>query len=201
MNDNSQLAWEKMDGLLPAVVQDADTLQVLMLGYMSPEALARTRDCGLVTFHSRSRARLWTKGESSGHHLDLVEILPDCDGDALLVRARPRGPACHRGTVSCFGETGASGAGFLAFLERVVAARQKDRPEGSYTVKLLDAGLPRAAQKVGEEAVETVIAALGGDRHALRAEAADLLFHLLVLLRAAGTGLADVVEVLRQRHH
>jgi phosphoribosyl-ATP pyrophosphohydrolase/phosphoribosyl-AMP cyclohydrolase len=196
---DATLAWEKMGGLLPAVVQDADTLQVLMLGYMSAEALQRTRATGRVTFQSRSRGGLWTKGETSGHFLELVDVVADCDGDALLVTARPRGPTCHRETTSCFGTETAPGVGFLQHVARVIADRAEKRPEGSYTVKLLDAGLPRVAQKVGEEAVETVIAALGEDRGAMAGEVGDLLYHLLVLLKARGASLEDALSVLRAR--
>ncbi len=194
------LAWEKMDGLLPAVVQDADTLQVLMLGYMSREALEKTRATGRVTFQSRSRGGLWTKGETSGNYLELVDVTPDCDGDALLVRARPAGPTCHRGTTSCFGDAQAPGLGFLAHLARVIARRAREKPKSSYTVELLEAGVPRVAQKVGEEAVESVIAALGPDRAAQAGETADLLYHLLVLCQATGTPLESALEILRQRH-
>ncbi|HMK93245.1 MAG TPA: bifunctional phosphoribosyl-AMP cyclohydrolase/phosphoribosyl-ATP diphosphatase HisIE, partial [Thermoleophilia bacterium] len=156
-----------MGGLLPAVVQDADTLQVLMLGYMSREALAKTRELGKVTFFSRSKNRLWTKGETSNNFLELVQVLPDCDHDALLVLARPHGPTCHRETTSCFGDQTAPGVGFLQKLARTIAQRAKDRPAKSYTVELLAAGVPRVAQKVGEEAVETVIAAVAGDKKGL----------------------------------
>ncbi len=196
----TELAWDKMNGLLPAVVQDADTLQVLMVGYMTPEALEKTRATGRVTFHSRSRGKLWTKGETSGHALELVDVTPDCDGDALLVRARPAGPTCHRGTTSCFGDGHAPGVGFLAHLARVIAARARERPQGSYTVELLEAGVPRVAQKVGEEAVESVIAALGPDRRAQAGEVADLLYHLLVLCEATGAPLDQAIEILRSRH-
>jgi phosphoribosyl-ATP pyrophosphohydrolase/phosphoribosyl-AMP cyclohydrolase len=195
-----ELAWDKMGGLLPAVVQDADTLQVLMLAYMSRESLARTRETGRVTFQSRSRGGLWTKGETSGHWLDLVDVVADCDGDALLVRARPHGPTCHRETTSCFGDESAPGVGFLQKLARTIAERAREKPEKSYTVELLAAGTPRVAQKVGEEAVETVIASLGDDRKAFAGEAGDLLYHLLVLFQAKGMRLEDALEVLRSRH-
>lgn len=196
----SELAWDKMGGLLPAVVQDADTLQVLMLGYMNREALEATRATRTVTFFSRSKNRLWTKGESSGNVLELVELTEDCDADALLVLARPKGPTCHRGTVSCFSEGLAPGVGFLGHLDRLVAERARTLPEGSYTTKLLQEPLTRAAQKVGEEGVETVVAALAQDDAALTGEAADLLFHLLVLLRKRGLGLDAVLRTLASRH-
>jgi phosphoribosyl-ATP pyrophosphohydrolase/phosphoribosyl-AMP cyclohydrolase len=194
------LDWTKGQGLVPAIVQDAETQQVLMLGYMDQASLAQTLATRRVTFRSRRTHQLWVKGESSGHFLDLVDVTVDCDQDALLVRARPVGPTCHRGTVGCFGEHGASGAGFLAHLERVVAARIGQAPEQSYTAGLAQQGLPRVAQKVGEEAIEVVLAAVaeaGGD---LAGEAADLLFHLLVLLRVRGVALAEVLQVLERRH-
>ena len=193
-----RLDWEKQGGLLPAIVQDADTLQVLMLGYMDREALQATLDTGLVTFYSRSRQRIWQKGETSGHVLALAGIEPDCDGDTLLVLARPAGPTCHRGTASCFG-TAPSDA--LVALERVVAERQQSRPPGSYTSGLFDAGVRAIAQKVGEEGVEAALAAVAQDDEAVLGESADLLFHLLVLLRARGLSLRQVRSVLEQRGH
>lgn len=185
---------------MPAIVQDADTQQVLMLGYMNAEALQRTLDTKRVTFFSRSKDRLWVKGESSGHFLDVVDVTADCDADALLVRARPNGPTCHRGTCSCFGEGGASGAGFLAELERTVGQRIAAGGEKSYTARLVAEGVKRIAQKVGEEGVETALAATAGTNEELAGEAADLLFHLIVLLRAKGLSLGDAVRVLEQRH-
>lgn len=200
MNTPATLDWTKGDGLLPAIIQDADTHQVLMLGYMNAEALRQTEETRRVTFFSRSKNRLWVKGATSGHHLDLVGITVDCDLDALLVRARPNGPTCHRGTCSCFGEEGATGAGFLAELERTVAARLAAGDEKSYTVKLVREGVKRIAQKVGEEGVETALAAVAGSDEDLRGEAADLLYHLIVLLRAKGLSLAGVMAVLEKRH-
>lgn len=191
------LAWSKQDGLLPAIVQDADTLRVLMLGYMDRAASQATLDSGRVTFFSRSRQRLWTKGESSGHFLDLVSIDVDCDADTLLVLARPHGPTCHLGRTSCFPEAPAN---FLAELDLLVAARERDRPPGSYTTRLFEGGIRRIAQKVGEEGVETALAAVAQDDVALLGEAADLLYHLQVLLRARGRSLEDAVGVLRDRH-
>jgi phosphoribosyl-ATP pyrophosphohydrolase/phosphoribosyl-AMP cyclohydrolase len=199
--------FAKMGGLIPAVVQDADTGQVLMLGYVNEEALRKTQQEGRVTFFSRSKNRLWTKGETSGHYLTVVSLHPDCDQDALLIRARPDGPTCHRGTVSCFEHSDESAppttaVGFLAELERLVQRRHQ-RPEeepNSYTAKLFAKGMPKIAQKVGEEAVETVIDAVSGHTEGLKGEAADLLFHLLVLLTAAGLSLDEVVQVLKQRH-
>ena len=191
------LDWQKGDGLLPAIVQDADSLRVLMLGYMNAEALAATRASGHVTFFSRSKQRLWTKGESTGHFLDLVELKVDCDNDTLLVLARPHGPTCHVGRASCFPE---APGGFLGELDALVASRERERPAGSYTTKLFESGVRRIAQKVGEEGVETALAAVVQDDEALLGESADLLYHLVVLLRARGLSLADAVAVLHERH-
>ena len=197
--DVEALDWSKADGLVPAIVQDESTLQVLMLGYMNREALERTFSTGWVTFFSRSRDRLWQKGESSGHVLKLVDVQTDCDRDALLVRARPTGPTCHRETTSCFGDVDAPGIGWLGRLEMIVEARKLAPPSDSYTSRLMADGVERMAKKVGEEAVEVAIsAALEDDR--LVEESADLLYHLLVLLRAQGKELADVASVLRDRH-
>jgi phosphoribosyl-AMP cyclohydrolase / phosphoribosyl-ATP pyrophosphohydrolase len=196
MSGCEQLDWAKGEGLLPAIVQDADSLRVLMLGYMDAEALAATRDSGEVTFFSRSRRRLWKKGETSGHTLSLVSIDVDCDGDTLLVLARPNGPTCHLQRPSCFPEAPASVLGGLSAL---VHRRQAERPEGSYTTKLFDAGVRRIAQKVGEEGVETALAAMAEDDDALLGEAADLAYHVLVLLRARGLGLRDLEEKLASR--
>ena len=194
------LDFDKGNGLVPAIVQDADTLQVLMLGYMSAEAVARTRETGLVTFHSRSRQTLWTKGETSGNVLRLVSLTKDCDMDTVLVMARPEGPTCHEGTVSCFGDKGASGVGFLVALERVIAARDGADTSESYTASLLAKPVAIVAQKVGEEGVETALASVAEDDEALAGEAADLLYHLIVLLRKRGLGLAEVMDVLQERH-
>ena len=200
MNSSPQPDWQKGAGLLPAIVQDADTQQVLMLGYMNAEALAQTLATKRVTFFSRSKNRLWVKGESSGHFLDFVSATSDCDNDALLVLAWPNGPTCHRGTCSCFGESGASGPGFLAQLDRTIAARIASGDEKSYTVRLVREGVQRVAQKVGEEGVETALAAVAGTNDQLAGEAADLLYHLIVLLHAKGLSLADALAVLAQRH-
>jgi phosphoribosyl-ATP pyrophosphohydrolase/phosphoribosyl-AMP cyclohydrolase len=196
-DDITRLDWTKQDGLLPAIVQDAATLRVLMLGYMNRDALQATLASGRVTFFSRGRQRLWTKGESSGNFLQLVGIETDCDGDSLLVLARPQGPTCHLGRTSCF--PGAPGA-FLAELDALIAQRDRERPQGSYTTTLFDAGVRAVAQKVGEEGVETALAAVVQDDAALCGEAADLLFHLQVLLRARGLSLDDAVSVLGTRH-
>jgi phosphoribosyl-ATP pyrophosphohydrolase/phosphoribosyl-AMP cyclohydrolase len=194
--DIDALAWDKHGGLLPAIVQDADTLRVLMLGYMNQEALATTLRSGHVTFFSRSKGRLWMKGERSGHVLELVSIDADCDADALLVRAHPRGPTCHLQRASCFPSAPGDG---LAELDALIAQRERERPEGSYTTKLFEAGVRRIAQKVGEEGVETALAAVAQDDAALLGEAADLLYHLTVLLRARGLSLEDARRVLQLR--
>ena len=193
----ANMDWSK--GLLPAVVQDVDSGLVLMLGYMNAEALAKTIESGQVTFYSRSKKRLWTKGESSGHVLALQSISLDCDGDTLLVLARPHGPTCHNGTTTCFGNFPGPDVAFLGELSRLVEQRYKDRPVGSYTTKLFEAGTRRIAQKVGEEGVETALAAVAQDADDLLGEAADLVFHLLVLLRDRGLGLSDVARTLRGR--
>jgi len=198
--DPDQLAWNKGDGLLPAVVQHAMDGRVLMLGYMNRAALAQTLDGGKVTFYSRSRQRLWTKGETSGHVLNLVSIHADCDADSLLVLADPAGPTCHRGTDSCFGDAAVPALAFLGQLDALIAARERERPAGSYTTRLFEGGVRRIAQKVGEEGVETSLAAVAEDDAALRGEAADLLYHLIVLLRARGLGLDAVAETLATRH-
>ncbi|WP_346948666.1 bifunctional phosphoribosyl-AMP cyclohydrolase/phosphoribosyl-ATP diphosphatase HisIE [Dyella sp.] len=200
--DFARLDWSKGDGLLPAVVQHWLTGEVLMLGYMNAEALAKTRDSGQVTFFSRSKQRLWTKGESSGHVLALKSLRVDCDADTLLVQAEPQGPTCHLGTSSCFGEQVgvAPPLGFLAVLDRLVERRHAERPEGSYTTRLFEGGIRRMAQKVGEEGVETALAAVAQDDEALLGEAADLVFHLMVVLRARGLGMREVCRVLEARH-
>lgn len=191
------LDWAKGDGLLPAVVQDADSLRVLMLGYMDAAALAATRESGHVTFYSRSKQRLWTKGESSGHFLDLVSLDVDCDSDTLLVLARPHGPTCHTGRVSCFPTAPGQ---FLGVLDELVTQRERERPEGSYTTRLFEKGTRRIAQKVGEEGVETALAGVAQGDEELLGESADLLYHLIVLLRARGLSLGDAVAVLESRH-
>jgi phosphoribosyl-ATP pyrophosphohydrolase/phosphoribosyl-AMP cyclohydrolase len=199
-NDFSRLDWAKSGGFLPAIVQHWLTGEVLMLGYMNADALAQTQAIGKVTFYSRSKQRLWTKGESSGHALVLKSIRVDCDADTLLVQADPRGPTCHFGTTSCFGDEVRPPLGFLAELDTLVASRKAELPEGSYTTQLFNSGTRRIAQKVGEEGVETALAAVTQGDDELLGEAADLIFHLTVLLRARGFGLADVTRVLLRRH-
>ena len=195
-----KIDWKKNAGLVPVIVQDATTLQVLMLGYMNDAALKKTLRTKKVTFFSRSKQRLWTKGESSGNFLKFVSVAVDCDNDTLLIQARPDGPTCHRGTISCFGDSGASGVGFLAQLDEVVAARIKSKDKSSYTVRLVQEGVARVAQKVGEEGVETALAALQKNQKEFTGEAADLLYHLIVLLRAKKLSLADAIAVLEKRH-
>ncbi|MFI5345157.1 MAG: bifunctional phosphoribosyl-AMP cyclohydrolase/phosphoribosyl-ATP diphosphatase HisIE [Elusimicrobiota bacterium] len=187
--------WKKMGGLLPAVVQSDIDGAILMVGYMDRSALAKTEKTKKVTFYSRSKKRLWTKGESSGNYLQARKISLDCDGDAILIRAVPLGPTCHTGAKSCFD----SDLDFLKDLDQVVSDRFKKRPKGSYVTSLIKDGTDRIAQKVGEEAVETVIASKNKDREALLGEAADLIFHLAVLLRSRGASLGDAAAVLRRR--
>lgn len=202
MLDPDTLDWAKMDGLIPAVVQDAFDGRVLMQGYMNRQALQNTLDSEHVTFWSRSREALWTKGETSGNTLELVSVHADCDGDCLLVMARPQGPTCHRGTDTCFDseKTVAPELAFLARLENIIAQRDEDRPEESYTTSLLESGVKRIAQKVGEEGVETALAAVDGSTDELLDESADLVYHLLVLLRARGLALDDLMAKLNARH-
>lgn len=197
--ETAELRFDSTTGLIPAIVQDARSGRVLMLGYMNPEALERTRETGLVTFFSRERGRLWTKGETSGNTLELVEIRPDCDRDALLIRAIPHGPTCHTGQVSCFGDPDRFALGeVVGELFDVIEERKEKRPEGSYTVGLLDQGVPKIALKVTEEAVELGLEAVRGHERAPE-EAADLLYHVLVLLSALDRTPQDVAEVLRAR--
>ena len=195
-----KIDFEKGDGLVPTIVQDADTLQVLMLGYMNAESVAKTNETGFVTFYSRSRKTLWTKGETSGNTLALVSMSIDCDGDTILVKARPKGPTCHEGTVSCFGNEGAEGVGFLSYLETLIEGRKAADPESSYTAQLLQGPLRRAAQKVGEEGVETALAAVAETDDELVSEAADLFYHTLVLLAAKDVKLEAVISELKRRH-
>jgi phosphoribosyl-ATP pyrophosphohydrolase/phosphoribosyl-AMP cyclohydrolase len=198
------LDWEKMQGLIPAVVQDASSGAVLMLGYMNREALEATEASGRVTFWSRSKGRLWTKGETSGHILEVCSISVDCDRDALLILAQPMGPVCHLGTATCWGADAphalAQRLAFLGRLEQIIAQRIADPPPGSYTAKLVEEGLTRIAQKVGEEAVELALAAVAQDDEAVIGEAADLVYHTALLLQAKGLSLAQVAAELESRH-
>ena len=201
--DIASIDFKKGDGLVPAIVQDADTGAVLMMAYMNREALEQTLARKRAVFFSRSKQRLWEKGETTGHSLDVVNVVADCDQDTLLVTARPRGPACHNGTLTCFGDeprSAATSIAFLAKLEAVVAQRATEKPEASYTARLLDKGVTRVAQKVGEEGVELALAAAVENDDKVIGESADLLFHLLVLLRARGVGLDQVVNELEKRH-
>ena len=195
------LDFGKCGGLIPAIIQNAETRNVLMLGYMSPESLEKTEATGLVTFHSRSRNCLWTKGETSGNYLKVVSIHADCDHDTLLIKAIPEGPVCHTGSETCFDlPDKASGVEFLGYLQDFITRRHDEMPEGSYTTKLFQKGINRMAQKVGEEAVETVIEATNGTDDRLVYEGADLLYHLIVLLTSKGFKIQDLVAELILRH-
>ncbi len=187
-------------GLIPAIIQDADTRVVLMMGYMNRESLEKTLKTGKVCFFSRSRQKLWTKGEESGHFLHLVDLKADCDRDTLLVKARPAGPTCHTGADTCWNEENTD-ADFLFFLQRFLQKRKNDSPEESYTARLISRGINKVAQKVGEEAVELVIEAKDDQEELFLNEAADLMYHYIVLLIAKGYGLEEVIEVLKKRHH
>lgn len=204
IEDVAGLDWTRSDGLLPAVVQHAGSGAVLMVGYMNCEALRETLSGGRVVFFSRSRNRLWMKGETSGHHLHVVSVSSDCDADTILVLADPQGPVCHRGTPTCFADqppTDAQRLAFLAHLERVIARRIADKPEGSYTTRLFAEGRNRLAQKIGEEGVEVALAAVAEDDAKLLGECADLLYHLLLMLKSRNLSLDQVVNELSSRHH
>lgn len=196
----SALAWDKMDGLLPAIVQDRGSGRVLMVGYMNREAVEATLATGLATFFSRSKQRLWQKGETSGNRLYVKGIFADCDEDALLILADSEGPACHTGTTSCFGEQAMEGPGWLGELSAIIHDRAQSGDEKSYTRRLLSDGLPRIAQKVGEEGVEVALAAVTRDAGGCAEEVADLLYHVTVLMEATGFGWNEVIRVLRNRH-
>jgi phosphoribosyl-AMP cyclohydrolase / phosphoribosyl-ATP pyrophosphohydrolase len=201
--DIEALDWSRSNGLLPAIIQDARTEAVLMLAYMNREALNATLERQRVVFYSRSRQRLWEKGETSGNTLHLVSVVADCDNDTLLLRVNPVGPACHRNTLTCFGAGSlpdSEGFGFLARLEEIIEWRIAESAEGSYTAKLHGQGIKRMAQKVGEEGVEVALAAQSGNNAELVSESADLLFHLTLLLRASGRSLSDVAAELSARH-
>jgi len=192
--------WGKGGGLLPAIIQNVRTGQVLMLGYMNEDSARKTVETGLVTFFSRSKGRLWTKGETSGNHLVYCGARLDCDRDTILVQALPAGPACHTGARTCFGDDLPSNAGFLAYLDQLVSQRRAEMPAGSYTTSLFSEGAARIAQKVGEEGVELALARMKDDRPEIANEAADLLYHMLVLLADANMSLDDAIGILRQRH-
>ncbi len=189
-----------MNGIIPVIIQDSRTGRVLMLGFMNPEALEKTRKEGKVTFFSRTRNRLWTKGEESGNFLNVEQILEDCDNDTLLIKARPEGPVCHTGSDTCFDEMNHLGSDFLSELQELISRRKEEMPENSYTARLFRAGINKIAQKVGEEAVELVIESKDSDDHLFLNEAADLVYHLMVLLAARGFEIKDVAALLEQRH-
>jgi phosphoribosyl-ATP pyrophosphohydrolase/phosphoribosyl-AMP cyclohydrolase len=192
--------FDKMNGLVPAIIQDAVSAKVLMLGFMNREAYEKTRKEGRVTFYSRTKHRLWTKGEESGNFLDVKEIIEDCDQDTLLIKVHPQGPVCHTGDDTCFSEKNDPDISFLRQLQDLIANRKKEMPANSYTTKLFEAGINKIAQKVGEEAVELVIESKDDNDTLFLNESADLLYHLLVLLTQKGFDLSDVVRVLEERH-
>jgi phosphoribosyl-ATP pyrophosphohydrolase/phosphoribosyl-AMP cyclohydrolase len=194
------LNFNKQNGLIPAVVQDNQTSKVLMLGFMNDEAFAKTKSTGKVTFFSRTKQRLWTKGEESGNFLQVVSITEDCDQDTLLIKATPTGPVCHTGSDTCFGEDNREDILFLKYLQDFIDRRHKEMPAGSYTTSLFEKGIARMAQKVGEEAVETVIEAVSGNDEAFLYEASDLIYHLTVLLTAKGFRLEHIASELKKRH-
>ena len=192
--------FDKMNGLVPAIIQDADTAKVLMLGFMNCEAYEKTLETGKVTFFSRTRNRLWTKGEESGNFLHVVSVKEDCDGDTLLIQVHPVGPVCHTGADTCWGEKNEQPVMFLKELQDFINKRHREMPEGSYTTSLFRSGVNKMAQKVGEEAVETVIEACNGTDERLIYESADLLYHLIVLLTSKGYGVEDIARELKERH-
>lgn len=189
------------DGLLPAIIQDVNTRTVLMLGYMNEEALTKTKESGNVTFYSRSKKRLWTKGEESGNFLELVSIKEDCDQDTLLIQVKPKGPTCHKGSDTCWDSKNESSFGFLSELEATIKSRKENNSEESYVASLFRKGINKIAQKVGEEAIETVIEAKDDNEELFLNESADLLFHYMILLQAKGYTLTDIVSVLEGRSH
>lgn len=192
--------FDKMDGLVPAIIQDADTAKVLMLGFMNREAYDKTMETGKVTFYSRTRNRLWTKGEESGNFLHVVSVKADCDRDTLLIQVHPVGPVCHTGTDTCWGEKNEQPVMFLKELQDFINVRHTEMPEGSYTTSLFRSGVNKMVQKVGEEAVETVIEACNGTDDRLIYESADLLYHLIVLLTSKGYSIEDIARELKERH-
>ncbi|GHT07436.1 histidine biosynthesis bifunctional protein HisIE [Bacteroidia bacterium] len=194
------LDFNKMGGLIPAIIQDEQTNKVLMLGFMNEEALAKTQETGKVTFFSRTKNRLWTKGEESGNFLHVVSIAEDCDCDTLLIKVHPEGPVCHTGNDTCFNEKNEEDILFLKYLQDFIVRRRQEMPEGSYTTSLFNKGIGRMAQKVGEEAVETVIEAMDGNDERLLYEGSDLLYHLIVLLTYKGYRLEDLANELKKRH-
>lgn len=194
------LDFEKVGGLIPAIIQDNETNKVLMLGYMNEEALAKTQEIGKVTFFSRTKQRLWTKGEESGNFLDVVSIKEDCDQDTLLIKVNPVGPVCHTGADTCFEEKNQEDILFLKYLQHFIEKRHQEMPEGSYTTSLFQSGVNRMAQKVGEEAIESVIEACNGTDDRLIYEASDMIYHLIVLLTSKGLSIEDLARELKKRH-
>ncbi len=195
-----KLDFDKTGGLIPAIIQDNETNKVLMLGYVNEEALAKTQETGTVTFYSRTKQRLWTKGEESGNFLHVVSIKEDCDKDTLLIKVNPVGPVCHMGADTCFEEENKEDILFLKYLQHFIEKRHREMPEGSYTTSLFKSGVNRMAQKVGEEAIESVIEACNGTDERLIYESADLLYHLIVLLTSKGLSIEDLARELRKRH-
>ena len=195
------LDFDKMGGLIPAIIQDARTKNVLMLGFMNKEAYEKTLEINKVTFFSRTKNRLWTKGEESGHFLDVVSIESDCDNDTLLIKAIPNGPVCHTGSATCFNDNNEFGIEFLTHLQDFIEKRYQEMPEGSYTTSLFNSGVNRMAQKVGEEAIETVIEATNGTDGRMMYEAADMLYHLMVLFTSKGRRIEELAEALYRRHN
>lgn len=195
------LDFDKMGGLIPAIIQDARTKNVLMLGFMNKEAYEKTLEINKVTFFSRTKNRLWTKGEESGHFLDVVSIESDCDNDTLLIKAIPNGPVCHTGSATCFNDNNEFGIEFLSHLQDFIENRYQEMPEGSYTTSLFNSGVNRMAQKVGEEAIETVIEATNGTDGRMMYEAADMLYHLMVLFTSKGRRIEELAEALYRRHN
>ncbi len=194
------LDFEKVDGLIPAIIQDNETSKVLMLGYMNEEALEKTKATGKVTFYSRTKQRLWTKGEESGNFLNLVSMEADCDKDTLLIKVNPVGPVCHTGSDTCFGEKNEEDILFFKYLQGFIEKRHQEMPEGSYTTSLFQSGINRMAQKVGEEALESVIEACNGTDERLIYESADMLYHLIVMLTSKGLSIEDLARELQKRH-
>lgn len=195
-----KLDFEKTGGLIPAIIQDNETSKVLMLGYMNEEALAKTQETGKVTFFSRTKQRLWTKGEESGNFLNVISMKEDCDKDTLLIKVNPVGPVCHTGTDTCWGEENKEDLLFLKYLQHFIEKRYKEMPEGSYTTSLFKSGINRMAQKVGEEALESVIEACNGTDERLIYESADMIYHLIVLLTSKGLSIEDLARELQKRH-
>lgn len=195
------LDFDKMGGLIPAIIQDARTKNVLMLGFMNKEAYEKTLEINKVTFFSRTKNRLWTKGEESGHFLDVVSIESDCDNDTLLIKAIPNGPVCHTGSATCFNDNNEFGIEFLSHLQDFIEKRYQEMPQGSYTTSLFNSGVNRMAQKVGEEAIETVIEATNGTDGRMMYEAADMLYHLMVLFTSKGRRIEELAEALYRRHN